>query len=375
MGIGFISLALRKTKSRKTRSTMNAGFIIVSTYLFQGIIGMIMAYGFNLFNKNVSPIIGLLLPLGFGQGPGQAFSIGSQWEKLGLLNGSSIGLAVAAAGFTWATIGGIIFLNIFAHGNHKKPRVKVIEKKVLEVKDYEFSDMDGMTIQLVIIGGIYFAVMVFLTLLEKVLAPLGALGETFATVMWGFHFVFGAIFAMLFRKIYDKLHEKGITRENYLNNFILQRIAGGVFDFMVAASISAVVYAKISTVFFPLFVITFLGGIFTYIYISYVVKKTMKDYIVENTLAFFGMLTGTISTGMALLREVDPALETGTAENLVFGSGFSIFVGIPMIAVLNVPAFALRTGNSVYFLYTLLTMLAYGFFLYIVWFRRFSKST
>jgi len=97
--------------------------------------------------------------------------------------------------------------------------------------------------------------------------------------------------------------------------------------------------------------------------------------MVENTLAFFGMLTGTISTGMALLREVDPALETGTAENLVFGSGFSIFVGIPMIAVLNVPAFALRTGNSVYFLYTLLTMLAYGFFLYIVWFRRFSKST
>jgi|LFRM01.1.fsa_nt_gb hypothetical protein len=37
-------------------------------------------------------------------------------------------------------------------------------------------------------------------------------------------------------------------------------------------------------------------------------------------MAMFGMLTGTASTGIALLRGIDPDLETDVAKNLVLGS-------------------------------------------------------
>lgn len=371
MAIGFISLALRNIKRNSKINAVNAGFIIVSTYLFQGIIGFSLMLLWNEIDPNVSPLIGMLLPLGYGQGPGQAYSIGTQWEKLGLQSGGEIGLAIAASGFVWATIGGIIVLNLLLRRSEKKEiRVKSIYKKPIEVKDYEFADMDGMTIQLVIVGTIYLITYILLKVLAMGLIGFGNFGYTFATVLWGFHFVFGALIALGFRNMYIKLHEKGIAKENYLNNFLLQRIAGAVFDFMVAASISAVSFKKVSTNFWPIFVLTFLGGFLTYLYLSLVIKKTVKKYISENIIAFFGMLTGTISTGMALLRELDPGFEKGVAENLVFGSGVSIFIGLPLIAVLNIPALALTTGNYSYYLYTFLGIGIYAVPLYFIWFRQ-----
>ncbi|HPE69574.1 MAG TPA: hypothetical protein P5560_05470 [Thermotogota bacterium] len=373
MAIGFISLSLRQMEKKKDWNSLNAGLIIVSTYLVQGILGFAMSLLWNLADKGVSPIIGMLLPLGFGQGPGQAYSIGSQWQTLGLPNGSAVGLAVAAAGFGWATLGGIVILNIFAKGRRRKEHVEVVDKKSVLVKDFEFSDMDGLTIQMVIIAVVYVGVMLLLRLINWLMAPLGTFGTTFGTVLWGFHFVFGAILAFVFRFVYNKLHEKGIAKENYLNNFLLQRIAGFAFDFMVAASISAVALERIYRYFWPIFFITFAGGIFTFFYVHFVVRKTVKKNVLPNTLAFFGNLTGTISTGMALLREVDPLLETGASENLIFGSGVAIFFGLPLIALLNLPAMALSTGNTSYYLYTMGGLLVYAFFLYLFWFRRAGK--
>jgi ESS family glutamate:Na+ symporter len=304
--------------------------------------------------------------LGFGQGPGQAYSIGMQWETLGLHSGSSIGLAIAAAGFGWATVGGLVILNLLLVKWKKSHQRTLIEKKAIEVRDYEFSDMDGMTIQMVIIGIVYFITFILLKIIEGVLSPLGNTGRTFSTVLWGFHFVIGAIVAMVFRKLYDKLKAKNIAKENYLNNFLLQRIAGVAFDFMVTASISAVVLAKIQKEFWGIFILTFAAGILTYFFVMMLTKKVFTKNEVENRIAFFGMLTGTISTGMALLREVDPALESGASENLVFGSGFSMLVGVPLIAILNFPAFAISNQKNILNLYGLIAMILYGLLLLVI---------
>lgn len=366
MAIGFIALALRKVEKNGQKGYLGAGLIIVGTYLFQGILGVSLGFLINLFDKDFSPAIGYLIPLGFGQGPGQAYSIGMQWETLGLHSGSSIGLAIAAAGFGWATVGGLVILNILLVKWKKSHQRTLIEKKAIEVRDYEFSDMDGMTIQMVIIGIVYFITFILLKIIEGVLSPLGNTGKTFSTVLWGFHFVIGAIVAMVFRKLYDKLKAKNIAKENYLNNFFLQRIAGVVFDFMVTASISAVVLAKIQKEFWGIFILTFAAGILTYFFVMMLTKKVFTKNEVENRIAFFGMLTGTISTGMALLREVDPALESGAAENLVFGSGFSMLVGVPLIAILNFPAFAISNQKNILNLYGLIAMILYGLLLLVI---------
>ncbi|GAB6189088.1 hypothetical protein JCM30566_08270 [Marinitoga arctica] len=367
MAIGFIALALRKVESKTKYG--KAGFIIVSTYLFQGILGVSLASLFFLFDKKTPIPIGFIIPLGFGQGPGQAYSIGSQWQQLGLTNGGSIGLAIAAAGFGWATIGGLIILNILL-AKWKKEKKNIIHKKEVLVKDYEFSDMDGLTIQFVFIGIIYAVTYYGIKLLTEFLNQYGNIGHTFGTVLWGFHFVFGAIFAIIFRSVYIKLREKNIAKENYLNNFLLQRIAGVVFDFMVAASISAVSLERIKGYFWQIFILTFIAGVLTYFYVMFLTKKVITNHEVENRIAFFGMLTGTISTAMALLREVDPTLETGVAENLIFGSGLSLMIGFPLIAILNLPALYLTTGNIIYNYYGLGLMIVYNLLLFLIFFRK-----
>lgn len=370
MAIGFISLSLRSPqKKKKDWNSMNAGLIIVTTYLIQGIFGFAMSFLWSLADKNVFPVMGLILPLGFGQGPGQAFSIGNQWQELGMANGGAIGLAIAAAGFGWATLGGIIILNTLLKNRRKKyEHIDIEDKKSIVVKDYEFSDMDGLTIQFVFVGIVYAAVYLLLGGMNLLLANLGTFGESLGMVLWGFHFVFGAILAIVFRRIYNKAHEKGIAKEKYLNNFLLQRIAGFVFDFMVTASISAVTFERIAESFWPIFFITFAGGILTFFYVSFIVRKTMKEHRLANTIAFFGNLTGTISTGMALLREVDPLMKSGATENLIFGSGVAIFFGFPLLTLLSLPPIGLQEGNPMMYLYTFLGLVVYAFFLFGYWY-------
>lgn len=381
MAIGFISLSLRNPqKKNKDWNSMNAGLIIVSAYLIQGIFGFAASFLWSLADKSVSPIMGLILPLGFGQGPGQAFSIGNQWEQLGMANGGAIGLAIAAAGFGWATIGGIIILNILLKNKRKKyEHIDIQEKKTLVVKDYEFSDMDGLTIQFVFVGIVYAAVYLLLGGLNLLLAKLGTFGESLGSVLWGFHFVFGAILAIAFRRIYNKAHETGMAKENYLNNFLLQRIAGFVFDFMVAASISAVTFKRIADSFWSIFIITFAGGILTFLYVSFIVRKTMKEHRLANTIAFFGHLTGTISTGMALLREVDPLMKSGAPENMIFGSGVAMFFGFPLMALLSLPPIGLKEGNTEMYLYTFIGLVVYAILLFAYWYflskRRAKKES
>ena len=49
----------------------------------------------------------------------------------------------------------------------------------------------------------------------------------------------------------------------------------------------------------------------------------------------YGMLTGTISSGVLLLREIDPNLETPAANNLVIGSSFGIILGAPVLVLVG----------------------------------------
>ena len=49
----------------------------------------------------------------------------------------------------------------------------------------------------------------------------------------------------------------------------------------------------------------------------------------------YGMLTGTLSSGILLLREIDPEMKTPAANNLVIGSSFGIIFGAPVLILVS----------------------------------------
>jgi len=381
MAIGFISLSLKERESKRNKTIVNSGIYIVSTYVIQGILGFsITLFLINTIYPDLFSGFGLLLPLGYGQGPGQAYSMGSQWEELGFISGGNIGLTIATFGFIWATIIGVPFMNILVKNKRIKRRLHNSIKKrgvILEEMDPEdiplSESLDKISIQLSLIGVIYLGTYLTLLGLSKALSPLGTFGETLSQLLWGFHFNIGSIYAILTKVVFDKLRKKEVNINFYPNNYILQRIAGGSFDFMITASIAAISIYTFKEFVVPIMIITTMGGILTIFYTIYIGKKVFKENTLENIIAFYGMQTGTISTGMALLKGVDSNFETDAAENLVIGSAVALIFGFPLMIILNVPIVGYINNQPEMYLYTLLSLIAYLIFLYILLFKRKTK--
>lgn len=366
MAIGFIALSLKKREPGRGKQAFNTGIFIVSSYLVQGILGFaITLLLFYTILPDLFAPLGLLLPLGFGQGPGQAFSIGSSWEPEGFIFGGNVGLAIATIGFLWATIGGVLYMNFIVRKRHfVKPedRPETHQKSVDEDEPGEIplgGSIDRLSVQIFQIGIVYLITYGVIAGLSTILVNLGTFGVTISNLLWGFHFIIGALIALATRVSYKFFKNVKLMNRNYPNNFLLQRIAGGAFDYMIAASIAALSWTAFKQYALPVVLITTLGGLLTLWFCTFMAKRIYPKHVVENTLGMFGMMTGTVSNGMALLRELDPNYTSDAADNLVLGSGTGIFLGLPLMLVLPLPVMGFAQGRPIMFLITFIAFIAY----------------
>ncbi|MBR7098495.1 MAG: hypothetical protein IKC59_03690, partial [Clostridia bacterium] len=80
-----------------------------------------------------------------------------------------------------------------------------------------------------------------------------------------------------------------------------------------------------------LLILGIVGMVITYLYNLFVARVMFKEYSEEQFLAMYGMLTGTASTGIILLRELDGTFETPASDNLVYQTLPAIVFGFPMM--------------------------------------------
>ncbi len=358
LAIGFIALTLRKEKVQADKKIWSTGMIIVMTYLLQALVGAAIVL---LIFPEIFLGAGLLLPMGFGQGPGLAFSIGSGYETnislidIGeaLTHGGALGATIASIGFVVGGLIGVIALNYFArkrelvvskfHGEN--PTVK----ETFEVETIqEIRVFDSFTAQIVIILVIYGAVYLTLSGLEHYLPIIaGNLGETFAGVFHGFNFLIGILYALLVRNVLNRLEKKGKNVNFATNNFILSNISSVAFNFMIAAAVLTITVQAIQTYWLLVLVMAVVGGLATYIFLYLITHRIYKGkYTAHYFLGFFGMLTGTASTGLALLKGVDPDYESPVAEEMVLGSGTAISMALPLFALLMFPTLAATSEDG-----------------------------
>lgn len=125
-----------------------------------------------------------------------------------------------------------------------------------------------------------------------------------------------------------------MTRQ-YQNNYLLSRISGVAFDLMIVAGIASIDIADLSGLWAPFLLMAVFGGIGTLMYLRVICKYVYPDYYYEGMTSMYGMMTGTISSGVLLLRELDPNYETPAANNLMIGSSFGIVFGAPMLLLIG----------------------------------------
>jgi len=353
LGLGFAALALRRTKKaadgRSRTGALDAGITVVNGYLLQAVLGLAVTLLLSYFIGNFAAA-GLLLPMGYGQGPGQAYNWGHNYEAAwGFANGTSFGLTVAAMGFVSASVGGVIYLNCLRRRGIYKGDLGSDVKEDLTVSTFTDENeipisesMDKFTIQLALVFLSYALAFCFMKGVNSLLDPAGTgakgLAGTVQGMIWGFQFLFGTVFAMLIRVTLAALKKRGLIHREYTNNFLQNRIAGFMFDLMVVASIAAIDLSAFRDHRFllPLSIICVLGAVGTYVYLRLICRRVFPLYEHEAFLSLYGMQTGTASTGVILLRELDPKFETQASDNLVYHMPWAILFGAPMFLLLGV---------------------------------------
>ena len=120
-----------------------------------------------------------------------------------------------------------------------------------------------------------------------------------------------------------------------MNNFLLDRISNFFFDLMVIAGIAAIQLDLMKSYWGVMAILAVVGLLSTYLYNYFIAKKLFKEYPEEQFLAMYGMLTGTASTGMILLREIDPDFKTPVADNMVYQNFPAIVFGFPLMLLAN----------------------------------------
>ena len=104
---------------------------------------------------------------------------------------------------------------------------------------------------------------------------------------------------------------------------------------MIVAGIASIRLEELSGLWVPFLLLAAAGGVVTWLHLCLVCKAVYKDYYYEGLISMFGMMTGTISSGVLLLREIDPDLATPAAGNLVTGSSFGIILGAPVLILVG----------------------------------------
>jgi len=336
LALGFIASTFKAAKGKLTKKRtgeiFDSGVTTVSTYLLQAVFGLGVTMIAAKAATDIFAAAGIILPFGFGQGPGQAMNYGSIYEvEHGFAGGKSFGLTIAALGFLSASLGGVVHLNILK----KKGKIASFgaseEEGALRSEDVQEQgeipmqgSMDKLTVQIAVVVSAYVLTYVLMYLL-------GLLLPGMKSTVYGFNFLLGVLSATLIKAVVNFLRKKKVIRRQYVNDFLMTRVSNFCFDLMVVASIAAIRLGIFQKYWGVILILGIGGLLLTYFYNYFIAKKFFPEYQEEQFLTMYGMLTGTASTGIILLREIDGDFKTPAADNLVYQNFPAIAFGFPLM--------------------------------------------
>ena len=201
--------------------------------------------------------IGFLAAQGFAAGPGQAISTGLVWEKFGHSGMGQLGMTFAGVGFIVAFAIGVPL---------------VLGAWMLA----------------------YYAVEAVATRVPS------SIGGT----MWGLFFLINMVSGMLIRFVMRKL---GIV--HLIDGDSMTRLTGWMMEFLLLSTLIGIKFAVVKDYILPIIVLSVVLAVFTLFFILYFGRR-VPGYSFERTVMMFGTCTGTIPTGLILLRMVDSELKT-----------------------------------------------------------------
>jgi len=360
LNISFIAMTLRSKPKGPAKDSSHSVWAmstaIISQYSLQALFGLLLTWVlFSTVLPGLNPAFGLTLPLGFAMGPGQAYAIGKGWEGMGFEGAGSVGLTMAALGYLWACVVGVALVNLGVRCGYLPKNAQTAmadramltgimprerEKPIGSRNTTDLEAIDPMSLHAAAVACTYILSFLLLKALTWALGFAGNAGRELAVNLWGMNFIFSALTAMLVRAIVDKL------RIGYvLDDDSLSRISGIAVDYMVTGSLAAISLVFVGRYWLPLLLLSTFGGVIVAITIPWLCSRIFRDHRYERMIMIFGVSTGTLSTGLALLRILDPEFKTKVSSDYMLSAGMTFALMLPFVLAVNLPAQAGQSGS------------------------------
>lgn len=373
LNLSFVAVALKEGSMKGSGKRIYATAVsIVAHYTLQVVIGLgITAIFIATLMPKLFLNFGFFLALGYGLGPGQSFAIGKSWETAGFAGAGNLGLIFAAMGYIWACIGGIYLINLGRRKgwidrkvvdvlNAKGLRTGIFGKNetppVGSLQRTDTEAIDSLSYNLALVLGVYMLSFLFLKLITWPIGMAGSMGKQLADSLWGISFIFAAMAAMLVKKLMKVLKIDFTIDEGSMN-----RVAGASVDLMLTAAVASIAISVVVAYWLPLVAIGVVGGLITTVTCLWMTSRLFERDQFARAILLFGNMTGTLSSGLALLRVIDPEFKTPAASDYMFSNGITFLLAIPMLFLINLPIQWYTTGNITY-----LWICLGGFAVYIV---------
>ena len=320
--ISFISISLTSSSKREGNSAKNTlhgavamGIVWCLLYALTPIIGTIII---AILGKNVgmNSIYGMLVQFAFCQGPGQSAAYGKLFEGFGWENATMVAVAFSAIGFVVAFLVGIPMAKFGVKKGIAKNCGKIDdailkgylrkeEQTEVMVKDTTCnSNIETLAFHFAIIGVCY----VLAVGIAKVLSFIpGFLG----TSMSGMMFMNGMYAAYIVKFLLKKLN-----LDFLLENTLQSKITGWTADYLVVCAFMAVSVNIIKDWLMTIIVVSIVITVVTAVVCFYFGRRIGGSNDFERTLGMYGMCTGTVPSGISLVRIIDPNFHTSTAVEL-----------------------------------------------------------
>ena len=370
----FIALGLRAPNKKVGLSSVKTGILFIIAYLVQGILGISIAL---ILVYTIMPDlfvgIGFLPPLALGMNPGIAYTIGQSWEPFGFESGGVVGLTFSAAGFIAAYTTGIwavrrgIKRGEAAYMMNEKEMPNYLKTGLLPRSDKQnpgrlttaSEAVETLTVHIGLIGFTYILTYGVMKFFEFGLLSVGAEAEV--STLWSFHFIFAAILALVTRRFMDRNNLAG-----FVDDVTMTRVSNFFMDFMIVASVAAISLVVVGQYWLPLLLISLAAIGATWWTMQRLCYNAFKNFKLERFTAIYGNMTGTLQSGLLLLRILDSGMKSPVSYNLVYGSGLALILGFPLLLLINAPVYYFSDVIQGFWM-VLITMIGYLILLLVAW--------
>lgn len=285
---------------------------------------------------------GLLLFAGWAGGFGSAAAMGAVFDEGGWVQAQSLAFTSATVGLLVGIIGGIVQAKIGAKRGYAKEfegmgalpehlRTGVLrsegERPVIGTHTFSGGAIESLGFQAAVVLVISAAAYGVNTLL----------GEAIPTVSFPL-FSLAFVVGLVVRGLLSATHTRPLVDSESLKS-----ISGSATDVLVVCGIASIVPSFVAHYWLPLLVLFTVGLALCLLLGLGVAPRMLGEAWFEKQIFTWGWATGAVSTGLALLRIIDPRLRSRTLED--FAIAYLPLLPVEVSAVTFTPVLALAGAS------------------------------